>query len=397
MRLDGRFGRFGGCYVPEILVPALEQLESAFLDAQDDPAFSAELNALLADYAGRPTPLTRCRNLPANIYLKREDLLHGGAHKTNQVLGQGLLARRMGKTRLIAETGAGQHGVATAIVGALLGFETVIYMGSEDVDRQKLNVFRMQLMGAEVIPVESGGRTLKDAINEALRDWSASFENTHYLLGTAAGPHPFPTMVREFQRVIGREARGQIMEQLGRLPNALIACVGGGSNAIGLFADFLDDDVRLIGVEPAGRGLDGSDHGATLLRGRPGVIHGSETYVLQDEDGQITDTWSVSAGLDYPAVGPQHAYLKESGRAQYVGATDAEALAAFKALAEGEGILCAFESAHALAHALKLAEQEPDIAILVGLSGRGDKDVDQAQALLGAGLVDERQAQALLA
>ena len=382
MRLDGRFGRFGGCYVPEILVPVLEQLESAFLEAQDDPAFSAELNALLADYAGRPTPLTRCRNLPANIYLKREDLLHGGAHKTNQVLGQGLLARRMGKTRLIAETGAGQHGVATAIVGALLGFETVIYMGSEDVDRQKLNVFRMQLMGAEVIPVESGGRTLKDAINEALRDWSASFENTHYLLGTAAGPHPFPTMVREFQRVIGREARGQIIEQLGRLPDALIACVGGGSNAIGLFADFLDDDVRLIGVEPAGRGLDGSDHGATLLRGRPGVIHGSETYVLQDEDGQITDTWSVSAGLDYPAVGPQHAYLKESGRAQYVGATDAEALAAFKALAEGEGILCAFESAHALAHALKLAEQEPDIAILVGLSGRGDKDVEQAQALL---------------
>ena len=397
MRLDGRFGRFGGCYVPEILVPALEQLESAFLEAQDDPAFSAELNALLADYAGRPTPLTRCRNLPANIYLKREDLLHGGAHKTNQVLGQGLLARRMGKTRLIAETGAGQHGVATAIVGALLGFETVIYMGSEDVDRQKLNVFRMQLMGAEVIPVESGGRTLKDAISEALRDWSASFENTHYLLGTAAGPHPFPTMVREFQRVIGREARGQIIEQLGRLPDALIACVGGGSNAIGLFADFLDDDVRLIGVEPAGRGLDGSDHGATLLRGRPGVIHGSETCVLQDEDGQITDTWSVSAGLDYPAVGPQHAYLKESGRAQYVGATDAEALAAFKALAEGEGILCAFESAHALAHALKLAEQEPDIAILVGLSGRGDKDVDQAQALLGAGFVDDRQAQALLA
>jgi tryptophan synthase beta chain len=382
MRLDGRFGRFGGCYVPEILVPALEQLESAFLEAQDDPAFSAELNALLADYAGRPTPLTRCRNLPANIYLKREDLLHGGAHKTNQVLGQGLLARCMGKTRLIAETGAGQHGVATAIVGALLGFETVIYMGSEDVDRQKLNVFRMQLMGAEVIPVESGGRTLKDAINEALRDWSASFENTHYLLGTAAGPHPFPTMVREFQRVIGREARGQIIEQLGRLPDALIACVGGGSNAIGLFADFLDDDVRLIGVEPAGRGLDGSDHGATLLRGRPGVIHGSETYVLQDEDGQITDTWSVSAGLDYPAVGPQHAYLKESGRAQYVGATDAEALAAFKALAEGEGILCAFESAHALAHALKLAEEESDIAILVGLSGRGDKDVEQAQALL---------------
>ena len=382
MRLSGRFGRFGGCYVPEILVPALEQLEAAFLDAQQDQAFAAELNGLLADYAGRPTPLTRCRNLPGNIYLKREDLLHGGAHKTNQVLGQGLLARRMGKTRLIAETGAGQHGVATAMVGALLGFETVVYMGAEDVERQQLNVFRMQLMGARVIPVESGGRTLKDAINEALRDWSASFETTHYLLGTAAGPHPFPTMVREFQRVIGREARAQIIDQLGRLPDAVVACVGGGSNAIGLFADFLDDDVRLIGVEPAGKGLDGEEHGATLLRGRPGILHGAETYVLQDEEGQITDTWSVSAGLDYPAVGPEHAHLKDSGRAQYVGATDAEALAAFKALAEGEGILCAFESAHALAHALKLAEAEPDSAILVGLSGRGDKDVSQAQALL---------------
>ena len=382
MRLSGRFGRFGGCYVPEILVPALEQLEAAFLDAQQDQAFAAELNGLLADYAGRPTPLTRCRNLPSNVYLKREDLLHGGAHKTNQVLGQGLLARRMGKTRLIAETGAGQHGVATAMVGALLGFETVVYMGAEDVERQQLNVFRMQLMGARVIPVESGGRTLKDAINEALRDWSASFETPHYLLGTAAGPHPFPTMVREFQRVIGREARAQIIDQLGRLPDAVVACVGGGSNAIGLFADFLDDDVRLIGVEPAGKGLDGEEHGATLLRGRPGILHGAETYVLQDEEGQITDTWSVSAGLDYPAVGPEHAHLKDSGRAQYVGATDAEALAAFKALAEGEGILCAFESAHALAHALKLAEAEPDSAILVGLSGRGDKDVSQAQALL---------------
>jgi tryptophan synthase beta chain len=382
MRLSGRFGRFGGCYVPEILVPALEQLETAFLDAQEDPAFTTELNGLLANYAGRPTPLTRCRNLPGNIYLKREDLLHGGAHKTNQVLGQGLLARRMGKTRLIAETGAGQHGVATAIVGALLGFETVIYMGAEDVGRQQLNVFRMQLMGATVIPVESGGRTLKDAINEALRDWSASFETTHYLLGTVAGPHPFPTMVREFQRVIGREARAQIVDQLGRLPDAVVACVGGGSNAIGLFADFLDDDVRLIGVEAAGKGLAGEEHGATLLRGTPGILHGAETYVLQDGDGQITDTWSVSAGLDYPAVGPEHAHLKDSGRARYVGATDAEALAAFKALAEKEGILCAFESAHALAYALKLAQQEPDSAILVGLSGRGDKDVSQAQALL---------------
>jgi tryptophan synthase beta chain len=382
MRLDGRFGRFGGCYVPEILVPALEQLEAAFLDAEDDPAFGAELGGLLANYAGRPTPLTRCRNLPGNIYLKREDLLHGGAHKTNQVLGQGLLARRMGKTRLIAETGAGQHGVATAIVGALLGFDTVVYMGAEDVERQKLNVFRMQLMGAEVVPVESGGRTLKDAINEALRDWSASFETTHYLLGTAAGPHPFPTMVREFQRVIGREARAQMLAQLGRLPDAVVACVGGGSNAIGLFADFLDDPVRLIGVEAAGKGLDGEAHGATLLRGRRGILHGAETYVLQDDEGQIADTWSVSAGLDYPAVGPEHAHLKDSGRADYVGCTDAEALAAFKALAESEGIICAFESAHAVAHALKLAEQEPETIILVGLSGRGDKDVSQAQALL---------------
>ena len=382
MRLNGRFGRFGGCYVPEILVPALEQLEAAFLDAQDDPSFAAALNELLANYAGRPTPLTRCRNLPGNIYLKREDLLHGGAHKTNQVLGQGLLAKRMGKTRLIAETGAGQHGVATAIVGALLGFETVVYMGADDVERQKLNVFRMQLMGAKVVPVESGGRTLKDAINEALRDWSASFETTHYLLGTAAGPHPFPTMVREFQRIIGREARAQMIEQVGRLPDAAVACVGGGSNAIGLFADFIDDDIRLIGVEAAGKGLTGEEHGATLLRGTRGILHGAETYVLQDDAGQIADTWSVSAGLDYPAVGPEHAHLKDSGRAQYVGCTDAEALKAFKRLAESEGIICAFESAHALAHALKLAEREPESAILVGLSGRGDKDVSQAQALL---------------
>jgi tryptophan synthase beta chain len=397
MRLTGRFGRFGGCYVPEILVPVLEQLEAAFLDAQEDETFAVELHGLLANYAGRPTPLTRCRNSPGNIFLKREDLLHGGAHKTNQVLGQGLLARRMGKTRLIAETGAGQHGVATAIVGALLGFETVIYMGSEDVERQRLNVFRMELMGAKVVPVESGARGLKDAINEALRDWSASFETTHYLLGTAAGPHPFPTMVREFQRVIGGEARAQMLDQLGRLPDAVIACVGGGSNAIGLFADFLADPVQLIGVEAAGKGLDGGEHGATLLRGRPGILHGAETYVLQDEDGQIADSWSVSAGLDYPAVGPEHAYLKDSGRAEYVGATDAEALAAFRMLAESEGILCAFESAHAVAHALKLAEEKPDSILLVGLSGRGDKDVAQAQALLGAGLVDERQALGLRA
>jgi tryptophan synthase beta chain len=384
VRLNGRFGRFGGCYVPEILVPALEQLEAAFLDAQDDPAFATELNELLANYAGRPTPLTRCRNLPGNIYLKREDLLHGGAHKTNQVLAQALLARRMGKRRLIAETGAGQHGVATAIAGSLLGFETAVYMGADDVERQKLNVFRMELMGARVVPVESGGRTLKDAINEALRDWSASFGHTHYLLGTAAGPHPFPLMVREFQRVIGREARAQVIEQAGRLPDAAIACVGGGSNAIGLFSEFLDDDVRLIGVEAAGRGLDGTHHGATLLRGREGILHGAQTYVLQDKDGQIADSWSVSAGLDYPAVGPEHAHLKESGRAEYVGASDSEALDAFSLLARSEGILCAFESAHALAHALKLARQDPELLLVVGLSGRGDKDVSQAQHLLDA-------------
>ncbi|MEJ7777288.1 MAG: tryptophan synthase subunit beta [Sphingomicrobium sp.] len=383
MRLNGRFGRFGGAYVPEILMPALEQLEAAFLDAQDDPEFKAELNELLANYAGRPTPLTRCHNLPGKIYLKREDLLHGGAHKTNQVLAQGLLARRMGKRRLIAETGAGQHGVATALVGALLGFETRIYMGAHDVERQQLNVFRMQLMGAEVVPVATGGRGLKDAINEALRDWSASFEDTHYLLGTAAGPHPFPLMVREFQRVIGREARLQMIDRVGRLPDAAIACVGGGSNAIGLFSDFIDDDVRLIGVEAAGKGLDGAEHGATLLRGRPGILHGAETYVLQDDDGQIADSWSVSAGLDYPAVGPEHAHLKDIGRADYVGATDDEALAAFQALASSEGILCAFESAHALAHAFKMAKEQPDAVLLVGLSGRGDKDVAQAQQLLG--------------
>jgi tryptophan synthase beta chain len=388
MLSDGRFGEFGGCYVPEILVPALEQLEAAFLDAQGDAGFQAELAALLADYAGRPTPLTRCRNLgsaKARIYLKREDLLHGGAHKTNQVLAQALLARRMGKTRLIAETGAGQHGVATAMAGALFGLPTRIYMGARDVGRQRINVFRMKLMGAEVVAVESGGQTLKDAINEALRDWAASFASTHYLLGTAAGPHPFPTLVRDYQRVIGSEARAQILEREGRLPDAAIACVGGGSNAIGLFADFLaDEEVALVGVEPAGKGLDGSEHGATLLRGRPGILHGARTYVLQDEDGQVDESWSASAGLDYPAVGPEHAHLKESGRASYVGATDAEALDAFARLARAEGIVCAFESAHALAHALKLAERAArDTVLIVGLSGRGDKDMAQAEGLLG--------------
>jgi tryptophan synthase beta chain len=387
MLMTGRFGAWGGAFVPEILVPALEQLESAFLEAEKDPSFVAELNGLLATYAGRPTPLTLCRNLGSDkvrLYLKREDLVHGGAHKTNQVLAQGLLARRMGKRRLIAETGAGQHGVATAIVGALLGFETCIYMGAEDVERQQLNVFRMRLMGAEVIPVESGGRTLKDAINEALRDWTASFPDTHYLLGTAAGPHPFPTMVRQFQRVIGREARAQVLETEGRLPDAVLACVGGGSNAIGMFSDFIDDEgVALIGVEAAGKGLDGHEHGATIQRGSHGILHGAETLVLQDSDGQVNDTWSVSAGLDYPAVGPEHVHLKDIGRAEYVGATDDEALDAFVKLARSEGIIAAFESCHALAHALKMVDSaEKEMVIVVNLSGRGDKDVAQAQNLL---------------
>ena len=387
MRLSGRFGRFGGVYVPEILVPALEQLEAAFLDAQEDGAFRAELDGLLTTYAGRPTPLTRCRNLGgtrARIYLKREDLLHGGAHKTNQVLAQALLAKRMGKTRLIAETGAGQHGVATALAGALFGLEARIYMGADDVERQQLNVFRMELMGAEVLPVTAGSRTLKDAINEALRDWTASYEDTHYLLGTVAGPHPFPLMVREFQRVIGKEAREQILAIEGRLPDAVIACVGGGSNAIGIFSDFIaDEGVELIGVEAAGKGLDGSEHGATLLRGRPGILHGAEPLLLQAEDGQVDDTWSISAGLDYPAVGPEHAHLQDIGRASYVGVEDRAALDAFKALARSEGIIAAFESSHAVAHALRLAEQRDDSPILlVNLSGRGDKDMASAQRLL---------------
>ena len=385
MRLDGRFGKFGGCFVPEILLPALEQLEAAFLDSEADPAFCAELDELLTKYAGRPTPLTLCRNLgkSAKIYLKREDLLHGGAHKTNQVLAQALLAKKMGKTRLIAETGAGQHGVATAMVGALFGLPTQIYMGADDIERQALNVYRMRLMGAEVIPVTSGDRTLKDSVNEALRDWAASFETTHYILGTAAGPHPFPLMVRQFQRVIGKEARAQVLEAEGRLPDAVIACVGGGSNAIGLFADFVDDEaVKLIGVEAAGKGLNGGEHGATLQRGTPGILHGSETLILQDSDGQISDSWSVSAGLDYPAVGPEHAHLMNIGRADYVGCTDVEALAAFKQLSLHEGIIPALESAHAVAEALRIAETQPDSLLVVGLSGRGDKDMAQVQGLL---------------
>jgi tryptophan synthase beta chain len=393
MKRPTRFGRYGGCFVPEILVPALEQLEAAFLEAQGDPLFQAELDNLLTHYAGRPTPLTRCQNLKndqVTIYLKREDLLHGGAHKPNQVLAQALLARRMGKRRLVAETGAGQHGVATALAGALLGLETCIYMGADDVERQRLNVFRMELMGAKVVPVTAGARTLKDAVNEALRDWTASFADTHYLLGTVAGPHPFPLMVREFQRVIGKEARAQILEREGRLPDAVIACVGGGSNAMGIFSDFIEDaQVQLIGVEAAGKGLDTAEHGATLLKGRRGILHGAETMILQDGDGQVDDTWSISAGLDYPAVGPEHAHLRDSGRASYVGATDREALDAFVTLARSEGIIAAFESSHALAHALKLAgEARKETILLVSLSGRGDKDVAQARMLLQGRLAE---------
>jgi tryptophan synthase beta chain len=382
VRLPGYFGRFGGVFVPEILVPPLEELEGAFLDAQADAAFVSELRALLEHYAGRPTPLYQCRNLGADtgsrVWLKREDLLHGGAHKTNQALGQGLLAKRIGKRRLIAETGAGQHGVATALTGAVLGLETVVYMGTKDIARQQANVFRMRLMGATVVPVDRGSCTLKDAINEAMRDWSASYEHTHYVLGTVAGPHPFPLMVREFQRVIGREARAQFTERTGRLPDAVVACVGGGSNAIGIFTDFIpDEQVRLIGVEPAGEGLDSGKHGATVLRGREGVLHGALSLMLQDEEGQVTETQSVSAGLDYPGVGPEHAHLKDIGRAEYVGCTDVEALAAFSALARTEGILPALESAHAISAALAIARaSERELDILVNLSGRGDKDLE---------------------
>jgi tryptophan synthase beta chain len=390
MRSKGRFGQFGGAYVPEILFPAVEQLEKAFDETATDPEFQSELKHLLVEYAGRPTPLYRCRNLcadtKATIYLKREDLLHGGAHKTNQVLGQALLAKRIGKTRLIAETGAGQHGVATAIVGALFGFETRIYMGAVDVKRQELNVLRMRLMGAEVIPVLTGSRTLKDAINEALRDWSSSYETTHYLLGTVAGPHPFPTMVREFQRIIGKEAKAQFLAADGGLPDVILACVGGGSNAIGIFSDFIEEEsVKLIGVEAAGHGLHTEKHAATLEKGHEGILHGAYSFVLQDDDGQINEAHSVSAGLDYPGVGPEHCYLKATGRAEYVGVTDDEALEALMALSKAEGIIPALESAHALAHAVKMAEAATEpVKMIVNLSGRGDKDMEMVSGILKA-------------
>jgi tryptophan synthase beta chain len=389
MKSSGRFGRFGGTFVPEILMPALEELEAAFLDSRSDPAFQHELQELLTHYAGRPTPVYRCRNLPgdgaARIYLKREDLLHGGAHKTNQALGQGLLAKRMGKRRLIAETGAGQHGVATALTGAVLGLPTRVYMGAVDVERQKQNVFRMRLMGAEVVPVTTGSQTLKDAINEALRDWSASYEDTHYLLGTVAGPHPFPTMVRDFQRIIGDEAREQMLQATGELPDLVIASVGGGSNAMGIFTAFLEDpSVRLLGVEAAGEGLATGRHCATLNAGRPGILHGAFSMTLQDDEGQIGESHSISAGLDYPGVGPEHAWLQESGRATYTTCTDAQALSAFGALARAEGIIPALESSHALAIALEEAARADGARrILVNLSGRGDKDLETVIRALG--------------
>lgn len=379
----GWFGEFGGRFVPETLMHPLEELTEAFEQAIRDPQFHAELEGLLREYVGRPTPLYFARRLTeylggAKIYLKREDLAHTGAHKINNTLGQALLTKRMSKPRVIAETGAGQHGVATATAAALLGLECVIYMGELDMERQRLNVFRMKLLGAEVVPVRSGSRTLKDAINEALRDWVTNVRTTHYILGSVTGPHPFPKMVRYFQSVIGREAKQQIIEREGRLPDFVVACVGGGSNAIGIFWEFLPyEQVKLIGVEAAGKGLETGEHAASLCAGTVGVLHGAKTFVLQDDDGQIRDTHSISAGLDYPGVGPEHAFLKATGRASYVAVTDDEALEAFELLAKLEGILPALEPAHALAYAFKLARQLPKEAIiLVNLSGRGDKDVE---------------------
>ncbi|MEY8702937.1 tryptophan synthase subunit beta [Francisella philomiragia] len=381
-KLNAYFGEYGGQFVPQILVPALDQLEQEFIKAQADESFKQEFKELLQEYAGRPTALTKTRNIVKNtktkLYLKREDLLHGGAHKTNQVLGQALLAKRMGKNEIIAETGAGQHGVATALACALLDLKCRVYMGAKDVERQSPNVFRMKLMGAEVIPVHSGSATLKDACNEALRDWSANYNKAHYLLGTAAGPHPFPTIVREFQRMIGEETKQQILAKEGKLPDAVIACVGGGSNAIGMFADFIDEtSVQLIGVEPAGKGIETGEHGAPLKHGKTGIFFGMKAPLMQNIDGQIEESYSISAGLDFPSVGPQHAHLLAIGRAEYASATDDEALDAFKLLCKKEGIIPALESSHALAYALKLAYDNPDKEqlLVVNLSGRGDKDI----------------------
>ena len=384
------FGEYGGRFMPESLIAAIDELTESYSAAKADPAFQAELLDLLRDYAGRPSPITEVPRFAAHaggarIFLKREDLNHTGSHKINNVLGQALLTKRLGKTRVIAETGAGQHGVATATAAALLGLECVVYMGEVDTERQALNVARMRLLGAEVVPVKTGSRTLKDAINEAYRDWVATVEHTNYVFGTAAGPHPFPAMVRDFQKIISEEAREQLLQKNGRLPDAVVACVGGGSNAIGMFDAFLDDSaVALYGVEAAGDGVDTPRHAASIERGRPGVLHGARTYVLQDEDGQTIESHSISAGLDYPGVGPEHSWLSDIGRASYIPATDDEAMQALRLLSQTEGIIPAIESAHALAGALRVArELGPDGIVAVSLSGRGDKDMATAARYFG--------------
>ncbi len=387
---EGYFGAFGGKFIPEALVAAVDQVAAQYEKAKADPAFTAEFDELLANYAGRPSALTEVPRFArhaggARVFVKREDLNHTGSHKINNVLGQALLTRRMGKPRVIAETGAGMHGVATATACALFGLDCTVYMGELDMRRQAVNVARMRTLGAEVIPVTSGSRTLKDAINETFRDWVANVATTHYIFGTVAGPHPFPAMIRDFQRVIGVEARRQMLHRTGRLPDAAIACVGGGSNAIGLFHAFLaDTGVRLIGVEAAGQGVQSGEHAASLSAGEPGILHGSRSYVLQDDEGQIAEPWSISAGLDYPGIGPEHAYLHDTGRSEYCPVTDAAAMAAFRLLASAEGIIPAIESAHALAAALDVGtELGPDGLILVNLSGRGDKDLDTAASYFG--------------
>ncbi len=389
----GHFGPFGGRFVPETLMSALEELEEAYRQARADEEFQAEFRHLCRQYVGRPTPMYYAENLSrelggAQIFIKREDLAHTGAHKINNALGQGLLARRMGKKRIIAETGAGQHGVATATVCAMLKQECIVYMGEEDIRRQSLNVFRMRLLGAEVRSVTSGSRTLKDAINECIRDWVTNVRTTHYLIGSVVGPHPYPMMVRDFQSIIGREAREQVLAAIGRLPDYAVACVGGGSNAIGLFHEFIpDEQVKLVGVEAGGLGLDTDKHAATLCAGQVGVLHGSMSYLLQDENGQVRETHSISAGLDYPGVGPEHSFLKETGRANYVGVTDQEALEGFKLLCRTEGIIPALEPAHAIYYVSRLAPTlSRDQVILVGLSGRGDKDMNTVAAALGVSL-----------
>ena len=387
---QGYFGDFGGQYVPEALLAAIEELADVYEKAQTDDSFAEELTALLRDYSGRPTPLTEARRFAAHaggarVFLKREDLNHTGSHKLNNVLGQALLAKRMGKRRIIAETGAGQHGVATATACALLDLDCTVYMGLFDTERQSLNVARMRLLGAEVVAVPTGAGTLKDATNEAFRDWVATVDHTHYLFGTAAGPHPFPSIVRDFQRVVGVEARGQILERIGRLPDAVVACVGGGSNAIGVFHPFLaDESVRLYGCEAAGHGLASGQHAAALGGGRPGVLHGARSYLLQDEDGQTAQTHSISAGLDYPGVGPEHAHLKDTGRAAYLPVTDDDAMQALRLLSHTEGIIPAIESSHALAGAMRVGRDlGPDAVLLINLSGRGDKDMDTAATYFG--------------